>query len=250
MTSKDSFYVIDHATNLFESRWINGAIPSSGTALYSIKWDWLIGRQKLSQWNLSWRYMEVKDIVIHAEINSLRISGGIINNRGCLSPTMPMFMVYWDRQGMTDHPGGVLSTDLAFTETPGVKFIQRGKPVTFNWISPSIFYGRPFELQSIDLNSDIQSSYKLRFSTDGYILSPGPIQLRLQDAYLYDWGAGTIMTVSFRTIIRVRLTGSRKFEESMLDGLKDFDPGLFSTASLKRKREYEIEDIEHVDISC
>lgn len=207
-------YKYDKTYNVIEIEdWTSTNLPASGTATYQFKWDYVMGNKKYAEWNAEWRKIEIRAIYLHAEIHNVRISSGVVNTVATDAPNMPMFMLFWDRGGQISSSSGIPVTDLTFAEQVGTQFIMRGKPITTSWHVPASMKGKAFDLSGIDMNSTVRALYETRFGLDGLHQGPGNLYLRLQDSYMYDWNQGTILSVAFRVVSYVKLSGSRKFQE-------------------------------------
>lgn len=220
---------LDKAVNIWEtSDWT--AIPTTfgGNRSFPLIMQFVLGAKKAAEWLDNWIYVEFKALYLSIELhNCIGIYLNSIPSQKVLvtgdAPGMPTIGVYWDNwrssEGQTtNYP----SSDRAFSEQQGVKFVMKGKPCTFSWHQPRVLQGRKsytsYVCDTATLTTLTLDTVFSQFGDDGRFNGVGNIMTRLFDQELFDWTGGytSRFSLAIKVSLYCKLTGSKKYRETSL----------------------------------
>lgn len=225
-TGTTTGYKRDKSINIWETTdW--SAIPTTlgGNRVFLPYLSYCVGVEKATEWLNEWVYFEIKALYWTAELhnvvgvylNSLPANKVVITGDPPSMPTVGVYLDTW--YGTEGNTSNYPSTDRAFSEQQNVKFIMKGRPVTFTWHQPSVLRGKKWRTAdklaegSLGL-IDLATLYD-DFGNEGKWNCPRALVTRLFDQDLYDWtGSYTSkFSLAFKMSMYVKLTGSKKYRE-------------------------------------
>lgn len=254
-------------TNMLETtNWAGNATPPYAVAanrFFSPTLDWLFQSEKTTEWMTNWAFIEIRAIYITFEIDECILYS--VNGYTTVStdnitpdnPNTPTIAIHWDTnlRGVLDALNYPPNLDAQFSELNGVKFLQRGRPVTLQWHPIGYLKGKKIQTTKLTPGTTLLRDFISNNLSDPYLYEyPRDINCRLLEAATYKWGrddtpgaAGMLTTLSMvmRMTTYVKLSGNLKYREtSAVDGVTRGKKGL----TLAKDGGNEL-NIEHISIA-